>query len=350
MENQSAYLSKLRVVAIGMVIMLHVVAPVRDQLEQMAPLNWFIGAIFDGLARTGVPLFVMISGALLLGKKEEEISVFYRKRLTRLLIPFFVWGLFYAFYWQHTVDHQLKPVQAILTVLQGPSFYHLWYLYMLIGLYLITPFMRILVQHIQKRQFEILLLLWLIFSIILPHLYAESALWLQFPFRFGFGLSGIDTYLGYYLLGWYIHQYGVPKFSFRAYVLLYFGVSLLMVAGSYILYKKSNAYNPLCILNESPFVLAQAVLLFVGFKLKNTFKNSLVSRFSIQVSALSFGLYLVHPVVIDILDKGYWGIEIDARKMDTILSVPLTYLVVFTSCFLFTFLLSKIPLIKKIIG
>jgi peptidoglycan/LPS O-acetylase OafA/YrhL len=123
-----------------------------------------------------------------------------------------------------------------------------------------------------------------------------------------------------------------------------------MVAGSYILYKKSNTYNPLCILNESPFVLAQAVLLFVGFKLKNTFKNSLVSRFSVQVSALSFGLYLVHPVVIDILDKGYWGIEIDARKIDTILSIPLTYAVVFASCFLFTYLLSKIPFVRKVIG
>lgn len=349
MQNQSAYLNKLRVVAIAMVIMLHVAAPVRDQLEYMATANWLIGAIFDGLARTGVPLFVMISGALLLGK-QEEIGVFYRKRLSRLVIPFLVWGLFYAVYWQKTVDHDIRPVSAVLTVLQGPSFYHLWYLYMLIGLYLITPFMRILMQHIEKRQLEIMLLIWILFSIVLPHLYAESALWFNFPFRFGFGFHGVDTYLGYYILGYYLHKYGVPRFSFNIYILLYVGVTIAMVAGSYILYRKGGVYNPLCILNESPFVFLQACLLFEAFKIRNQQGRDWISRLANQIALLSFGMYLVHPVIIDVMDKGYLGFELDARSMDTILSIPLTYPIVFAVSFLISLAVSKIPYVRKIIG
>jgi surface polysaccharide O-acyltransferase-like enzyme len=346
--SPSSYLSKLKVLAISMVLVLHVAASVRDQMHQMAHLNWLIAALMDALARAGVPLFVMISGALLLGK-EETIPVFYRKRFGRLWIPFLVWGLAYALYDQAQNAHTFQPWEAILTVLQRPAFYHLWYLYMLVGLYLITPFIRILMQHIHQGQLALLLKLWFVFSILLPHLYAQSLIWLDYPFHFGFGLNGVDLYLGYYLLGFYLHRYGLHGLRFSGHMTIFAIVSLLMVAASYALYIKGNAYNPLYLLNESPFVLVQAMVLFSAFKRKNEFSNDFMAHAIGQIATLSFGIYLVHPLIIDVLHRGYLGFELDAGEMDTILSIPITWMVVFVASFIFCFGLSKVPLVKRIV-
>ena len=70
-ELEGQYLNRVRVFAIMMIVLLHVSAPVRDQWHAMATANWFVSAIFDSFGRAGVPLFVMISGALLLPKKED---------------------------------------------------------------------------------------------------------------------------------------------------------------------------------------------------------------------------------------------------------------------------------------
>ena len=70
-ELEGQYLNRVRVFAIMMIVLLHVSAPVRDQWHAMATANWFVSAILDSFGRAGVPLFVMISGALLLPKKED---------------------------------------------------------------------------------------------------------------------------------------------------------------------------------------------------------------------------------------------------------------------------------------
>ena len=124
MRERIPYLDALRCLAIFLVVLLHNDAPV-------------------GAVRLGVPLFFMISGCLLLGKPETaEPAAFYRKKLPRLLAPLAVWNVIYHWTnaWQfHTDTGLLALLQKAFNRGTG---YHMWYIYVLLGLYLLCPFLK----------------------------------------------------------------------------------------------------------------------------------------------------------------------------------------------------------------
>jgi surface polysaccharide O-acyltransferase-like enzyme len=347
MKN-TEYINKLRVFATLMVIMLHVSAPVRDQLENMNALNWFIGSLFDGFSRAGVPLFLMISGALLLNKK-ESLKDFYVKRLLRILIPFLFWGLFYGFYWTKSVGKELNVTETLLSVFKGPTSYHLWYLYTIIGIYLVSPFLRILIENITKTQLQILLILGLIFNILLPHIYSEFYIWFKTDLKLGFQLPMIDVYLWYFILGFYLQKYFSPSKKANFYLFAYIFTSVITVFLGYLVYVHDKTYNPLFILNESPFVFLQATFIYLHFKRKNFEEKNKQSKIISTLNFLSFGLYLIHPFLIDLFDKGFLGFALHAKKMDTILSIPLSFLTIVITSTVVCWIISKIPIFKKTI-
>jgi surface polysaccharide O-acyltransferase-like enzyme len=131
--------------------------------------NWFTVDIYGAIANMGVPLFVMLSGALLLdaAKADEPMKVFYKKRFMRVGIPMIFWTIIY-FAWSAFLNGQpLTSVDVLKGVLMGSSG-HLWFLYLLVGLYMITPFLRILVKHMDRRKFQYLLLIWLVGNEAVP--------------------------------------------------------------------------------------------------------------------------------------------------------------------------------------
>jgi len=124
-------------------------------------VNWFSADVYATFGMVGVPLFVMLTGALLLNpvKADEPLRVFYKKRWDRLGIPFIFWALIY-FVW--TFDVRGKPF-TLFNIGQGlvsGSYSHLWYLYLLIGLYSVTPILRVLVKHLNRKLFTYLMILW----------------------------------------------------------------------------------------------------------------------------------------------------------------------------------------------
>ena len=136
----------IRTIAIVGVILLHAANDLTiQQMGQLEIVRWVTVDIYQSLGRIGVPLFVMLTGALLLQpSKNESISVFFKKRWARIGLPFIFWGAAY-FAYDFFVLHQAITTNAIVQgILTGP-YYHFWYLYMLAGLYLLTPILRILV-------------------------------------------------------------------------------------------------------------------------------------------------------------------------------------------------------------
>lgn len=338
----------MRVLAIAMVVMLHVAAPVRDQLENMATANWLAGAFLDALARCGVPLFVMISGALLL-PKEEEIGAFYRKRVSKILIPFLFWAYFYALYTNWHTLKEFNPIDAIWDVFAGPTFYQMWFMYMIVGLYLVTPFLRIMVQHMTKKHLEWFLGLFFLFFVAIPHLSRELSTWFEIDLRFGFGIPVLDVYVGYFVLGHYLDRYGKISWGTGRLWMAFFGSTIVLVLGSYAVYRKSGGYNPMFVLNESPLVLLQAYILFLLFKqrkLRSEKENWLFPK----IALLSFGIYLVHPLIIDVFERRYLGFQLNARTTETIMAIPLTFLVCFSLSFVVCWLLYQLPYIRKIVA
>lgn len=144
-ERNSNY-DALRVAAAFAVVWLHTSAAVVTRNPGVQSSAWWTGNIADAMSRWGVPVFVMVSGALLLSAKPDTDPIrFYRRRAERLLIPLMFWSAFYLclqrfasdrFGWSDVADE----------LIHGRPYMHLWYLYMLVGLYAVTPFLQRIAQ------------------------------------------------------------------------------------------------------------------------------------------------------------------------------------------------------------
>ena len=135
------YLDALRCLAILLVIALHVTAPIMVSPTLAQTNTWLACMVLDPLVRVGVPLFLMISGCLMLDDpRSREITPFYKKQLPKLLIPLVVWnGIYFAV--AVLTGSQPLSLSVFLQLLLGQGVkYHMWYIYMLLGIYLICPF------------------------------------------------------------------------------------------------------------------------------------------------------------------------------------------------------------------
>jgi surface polysaccharide O-acyltransferase-like enzyme len=141
----------------------------------------------------------MLSGALLLqpSKVEEPLRVFFKKRFSRVALPFLFWGAAY-FAWRFFVNGELLTLDSIGQGLIWGPYFHFWFLYMLIGLYLITPLLRVLVAHADWKLLRYFLLLWLLGTSAVPLLGIFGVT--SFNNNF-FLLTG---YIGYFILGLYL--------------------------------------------------------------------------------------------------------------------------------------------------
>ena len=218
MENSNKriiYADLLRIIATFAVIVLHVSAskwydtPVKD-------FNWQVYNLYDSLVRWSVPVFVMLSGMFFLNpNKEIDFKKLFCKYILRILLAIVFWGLFYQFsdiFSKFILHHETislkKIVVACAKIPFGPPYYHLWYLYMLIGLYLLSPIYRIFSKSATEKQFQYLLILFFTLGLCLP--FGKNIL-LHFDSRLNinFEVSELVNYSGYFFAGYYFAKYSI---------------------------------------------------------------------------------------------------------------------------------------------
>jgi surface polysaccharide O-acyltransferase-like enzyme len=278
-----------KVLAILTVIVVHVVVK-RYVNTERGSVDWWICTAVDSFLHFGVPVFVMISGALLLDPaKNENITQFANKRLSRILLPFAGWVLIYVL-WQllFPLGVELSIGSVLKSILLGQPYYHLWFLYLIIGLYAITPFLRMIVR--QATDFEMKLLITGGFVIAMVN---SAVFKQQLPVTLWF-----LYYVPYYLLGYVIRFSSVKTpvaYLWVGYVLLS-GASTL---GQFVLASMNNTlfsgyfYNNLGIT-----IVPQSILVFMI--LKNLKAPDKPNVFINALSPLVFGIYLIHAIFIDI--------------------------------------------------
>ncbi len=164
--NRIVYLDYLRVFATFAVIMLHVSA--FGFRETYPTTDWQLFNLFNGLSRWGVPVFVMISGALFLNEsKILNVSWLYKKNIKRMICAFCFWSTFYALIVGIFLKHNTSPVYIIGRIVHGES--HLWFLLMIVGLYMFIPVIKPFVNT--KRHCEYFLFFSLLTTFIIPFLF-----------------------------------------------------------------------------------------------------------------------------------------------------------------------------------
>jgi len=274
-------LDLLRLTALLMVMLLHVNSSVWAEISLFTP-QW---AAATALRQTwAVPVLVMITGRLLLDPDREPKL---KKRLARLVSAFGCWSLVYQLYYL-AADPSLDWKGVLAGLVTGA--YHMWYLWMLLGLYAITPLLRSIARDRGLcRLFLGLHLLAGIMTYLVPELpmvgntlgkVAEMVL----P---GFLLG----YPGLYLLGWYLHKWPPRKGTAYGAGL---GCAVISLLGNLLIAHETGINSEFFTNYLSPTMLPIAGAVFLLFTSQRPFGKP---EFWRRVSRLSLHAYLSHALV-----------------------------------------------------
>jgi surface polysaccharide O-acyltransferase-like enzyme len=357
-DQRVVFLDYLRVIACFMVIMVHsceffFIDGGSIGIRSVSDGFWV--SVIDSALRSSVPLFVMASSYLLLPLKGSS-SGFFKRRFSRVVIPFAVWSLLYAaipLLWGGLTIEGVKSNLVCLLFNFTPSSGHLWFIYMLIGLYLFMPVLSPWLEKVSKRGERLFIAIWFCSSFwpylrVLagnitgnPDIYGESY-WNEFHVLWYF--SG---FTGYLVLAHYIRKYidwtvrksvciGVPVFVagyiFTA-VVWYNNIFTADTLKSLELSWRFCTFN-VVFMTFGVFVL-----------LKSLFRKTRQVPFVIrEISRLSYGMYLMHIFILGFsyeIIKGYFSTPV------TILLVGIMTIV---SCIIIFRLLSFLPKSKYIVG
>ena len=348
--NLSLPVDLIRTFAIVLVLVLHASTETVTVFNQMSPEGvtlWWTTNIYDSLARPAVPLFVMLSGALLLqpSKLGESLSVFFKKRLNRIALPFVFWGAAY-FAWRAFVNGETLTANSIVQgVLTGP-YNHFWFLYLLVGLYLLTPVLRVLVAYIKRRTFSYLMILWFLGTAIVPLLGLFSG------YHLNSNVFIITGWLGYYLMGAYSLKTRIRPIILYATLALGF---VWTIIGTYIIVGSIGESVSHFFYDASSFsMIGASVALFL--LLSAVPSNTLEERFSRGnrvlrlISQNTIPIYLFHVMVLESLQKGFFGFQISLSAMNPVLEIPLITVTTLLICLAVIYPLKKIPIVKRLIG
>jgi surface polysaccharide O-acyltransferase-like enzyme len=331
-----------RVVAIYLVLVVHASAlPTTVSWGNLGPFISF------AVAKTCVPLFVMLSGALLLGKCETN-AVFWRKRLLRVLVPWLSWTAIYTMIalWSSPI----VTVRHILSIFSA-TFSAFWFMPMIFGLYLLTPVLRKLVITISARELLFVIILWFLGLSLLP--YHRHTL--AFPTVADTGVVRmIVEYLGYYLLGYWLSVRRSGRHPLRMSGLAFLlGVAWTLrnvippsLANHGVL--AADFYDYI-----APGIVWTAIGLFgllrwLGDRLQPSAWRLPGAAILIPLSQAALGIYFVHALWQKLL------VSLIGRPYPLVLPMAIAGLVngliLFLASFVVIYLLSRPPVLKHVVA
>lgn len=340
MRNHIYYFDWLRVFATIAVVTIHTVAGNVSSLQSGQEFSWLLGNFFETISRWSVPGFVMISGALLL-KDQREISYgeFFKKRLSKVVIPFVGWSIIFYIYGVYYGYFPFSIKEGISLFLNNEITSHFWFFYMIVGIYLITPLLGVFVRNTKKNHIEYFLILWLYASIITK---VSNFL---FGIQFSLELFFVTDYVGYFLLGYYLNQFEIKK-QWR--MLSYLGLIVGLISTFFLTYfytvSNGGQLHQFWYEYFSPNVLLCASGLFIFFRY-NFNERRLPLIFS-GINQASLGIYIFHYWL---LNNYLWRVFPYLEEFHPIIGIPLKILITLILSTIITLVLKRIPLVNKLV-
>ncbi len=316
---RDATLDLIRIVAISLVVLQHSVN--------------YGGTILLGtisyLCVPGAPLFFMVSGALLLDN-EMPTKEFLSKRLTKVLFPTLIWTAFYLIVsWLKSpvsLGEALRQVLSIPFEPQGTGV--LWFMYVLVGLYLLTPILSRWLERAATKEIALYLSLWLI-AMCYPWLKKVLDISLDegSPFYYFAG------YVGYYVSGYFIakREFTLPLMFLVPLMLMVVAMPFIMKLSGMTLIFDDFYYTGI-------YSAMYTVLLFMILRHVRIGSTKTLTT----ISSLVFGVYLVH---IFIAREVLWKIT-----TPSMLSVVIIPIVVFAASLAVSWCFAKSPVGKWVVG
>lgn len=330
------WIQNLRFLACIAVVFLHISGPWLYEIHKIDNKSWIAVTAIHSFTRFCVPVFLMITGALIF-KKEHNVVEFYKIRLSRIFRPLIFWSIFYItiFITFYIYNRSLTTFWDIFlfiinSIINGAA-YHFWYLYLITILYLFIPFtLRLFVNN--KKNKQLYLIIWLII-LLLAQISSDNVVYFYLRFIFG--------YFGYLILGSYLNDIQIRKP-----IIIYLSISFFLIGFVYTFYpvyssfKHFNevAYNWFYYLNVNVVLMSAGLFLLI--------KNIILSNVILNdVAQHSFGIYFIHLFFIMLLNKLTDSIYYGNVLIHVFLSALLVFVLSYFSIKVFV----NIPILKKYI-
>ena len=339
------WIDLIRVVAVFQVILVHLSYVIFFK-EELLSSNWMAANFYDSLSRMGVPLFFMVSGYLLLGKS-EPLADFFRKRFLKVGIPTLFWSIAYLLWSVEAFRNgTMSPLGIALSMLKaiylGNVEIHLWFLYILIGIYLVVPILRVFVSAASRRDLTYFVILWFVAT----PLFELAQRILGFPTALI--IPVVTGYIGYFMLGYLLADLQLDR---RGRILSIVGIILAVAVTFFGTNMLSAKAGPVDAYIYSYFSLPTVLAATCGFFLLKDLGQKLerVGGLVRTVSTTSFGIFLIHIFVVELLRKGNLGFHLYSWMGPSVYMIPLTALAVFFFSFVVVFILRKIPVLRMLV-
>lgn len=347
LKVRDEYLDILRILATIAVVMIHVVA--RGWLNSnIFTFEWQCYNLFYGILRWAVPVFVMISGALFLKGEEKPLNKLYCKNIAKIVIAFCFWSAIYVAIYFEERGYGFRDTFS--NFLKGH--YHMWFLFMITGLYMLVPILRKITESEDVTKYS--LGLFMTFSVLIPFLMKLFSVKFDGIGRvIGEMLEKVNylTSLGfvvYFLLGYYLDKREIVKKERKF-------IWILGIIGFFLTVFLTNWISQLYHVQDERFgeylnlnVMLESIAVFVLIK-SNYKKFNLgekTKKFVQKFSKYSLGIYLVHAMVLDWVNRIIEGTVI---MQNPFLHIPITTIVVVTISYMISAILNKIPVLNKYI-
>ncbi|GEM81585.1 acyltransferase [Vibrio superstes] len=291
MRQRVLFFDLARCVAAIAVIAIHVLAPYRHQYGVISFDEWFTAISINSISRWAVPVFILISGALMLSDRRPfDFQYYVKRRLGKVLVPFIIWSIFYAYLsgWSASGFDANNAQKVLLEGLDHATYYHLGFFYYFIPLYFVIPFLQIFVRRYDDKA-----------------LYALTGLWLFTTALFLFRIDGVWSsqmwlYSGLLPLGYILYQkipltktnvslfvlLGVAAFAATIYQVVHLSMEADKYAfGRWLSYKTLNT------------VLA-ASMVFMVCRYFGEGLSAGANKVVGFISTHSLGIYILHPIFL----------------------------------------------------
>lgn len=360
-EQRWIYLDACRILSILFIVVMNVAS---GQWGYTTPgsYDWNVLNVFNGLSRFAYPLFVMVTGALVLNEKKElSIKEVYKDYVLRLVVIFFIWSIMsrIMYYFQDAPNGfaDFSFPMFLLEVIKGDPYKH-WFIFVILGLYFCIPIMRVIGTNMRISKY--FLIMWALSVMIVTFIHQLPAIITNYPENVGNIMNQVAgviyqvrptvvlEYAGYFLLGHYIHVKVFTKKETAVVIGLGVLAFLFTIGITMALSIRDNHPNEAFfqIMSLNICLMASAVMVAVKAGLADKWFSNHMYRALLFFSDTAFGIFLIHDFIRLFVVK---TLGIDVLIFNPLLSVPVFSIVIFCVSGLVTYFIMKIPKAGKYI-
>ncbi len=336
-ENRKGYIDIANIAACFLVLWDHVNGTWHSFEHSF---SWVISTGIHVLVNPGVPIFAMITGALLIDyRKKYSTKTYIKKRVISTVIPFLIWSIVYAGFRMITGSYHWEGIRDLLSGIMNSKFNGIfWFFFPLFGSYLMIPIISSIEENNRRKIYKYSIFLYIVFGQLMPTLFSflkiEYNSYLKFSDTFGF--------LFYVICGYYIDKFYIRKIKRIIIYLGGLGCFVFNIVDCVYHSFKNDAITR-CFAGCFSFtycVTAVAVFLFIKYScsIEKIYKTSLLG-----IRDLTFGIYMIQIIVLYYIQRIEWVVT------NSIWYIIFGVFPVFIICLLITAILRKIPCFKYIL-